>query len=637
VPSVPQVASIREDDEDLGSPDAASATPLLPSTLSAPTVVPRARNISLDPSASKSVPQDIRKRTMSAAAPLAPRGTDLFVPKPKLVQPPLPQSRAKSDPAPPPSAFPPKRHQVARRRESMDLDDIMNGSDDEEEVEDDEGQGQVAIPPVPSTPRRRPEGSPQTPRTPGVSASTRDLMAFLASGPPEEPQIPSSVSTPGSAKKDKDRGRFSKMVNRLTRAVSQEQLGRRAREVSAAVPPTPPLPAAALGTGAFAGASRVNVNGTTVIAFKPPRPPRPPPAEPMPSVMTDLSSTSASGSMTSLPRSASASAASVPRSASGSSPALPLSPPASPSTQSLVEERARAETPSMSVVQVPTPPQTSSHTRRMSIQRKAVPLWDEEKKLISPNLRPTSSLLLSAPGLHTPEPSVEAPSLQPAISAEKDAIPLVDVVQPSPSEATAVMPIDTGRFGGPVSDSPSPAGESSKSVPIPLAMNTAAKPTVALEDLEDSRRLMARATTADECRLLLDMFLLRSGMALFPSGTEFAVPYPSPVASDGAYMALPSAAIDGEQSPTEASLVELLLGSGDPSGQSLDDDDDDDDEKLLDGHDEDISVPSTPIYKLHIDAHGLDDEDLSFFTIADSSQVMALGPETSAKWTYSIP
>jgi hypothetical protein len=93
---------------------------------------------------------------------------------------------------------------------------------------------------------------------------------------------------------------------------------------------------------------------------------------------------------------------------------------------------------------------------------------------------------------------------------------------------------------------------------------------------------MGRATTADECRLLLDMFLLRTGMTLFPSGAEFVVPYPSPVTSDSAHMpSAPAPAADLEDAGADSSIdhtvVEILLGGGGGS------------------------VPSTPIYNLHID------------------------------------
>jgi hypothetical protein len=601
-PQVPQVASIKEDDEDPAAPSA-----LLPS---APIPVPRPRNTSLEPSKPNVVPHDLRKRTMSAAAPVAPRGTDLFAPKPKFVQQP-PQLRMKSEPNAPPSAFPPKRRQVAKRRESLDLDDIMNGSD-EEDGDDGEGQDVQASALGISTPRRGPDGAPstpKTPRTPGVSTSTRDLMDFLQSGPPEDPHPSPSSSVPSSAKKDRN-GRFQKMMSRLTRAVSQEQLNKRVREEGASIPPTPPLPASALGNGAFAGASRLNVNGTTVIAFKPPRPPRPPPVEPMPSVVVNAGTSSASTGTPSLSRAASTSATATPSSAATSTPALPLSPPASPSVLSLVDERAKAATPSISVAQVPTPPGTSGHARRMSIQRKAVPVWDEELGKFSS--RPTSlfSPQSSMSALHTPEPSGEISSPEPVPRVQKDEPVDADSVTapaagPSKVELGTVSPhtlpaVEAAeRLSSPaVEIPPTPAH-------VPSPNVDARKPMVAVADLEDFRHLMSRATTAEECRLLLDMFLLRSGVALFPSSTEFAVPYPSPVASDGTYMPLPSAPLDGAYSPTEFSIVEHLLGGG-----------------ACPTDDEEAFAPATPIYKLD----GTDSDGISLIASVPSSPAV---PSTS--------
>jgi hypothetical protein len=233
---------------------------------------------------------------------------------------------------------------------------------------------------------------------------------------------------------------------------------------------------------------------------------------------------------------------------------------------------------------------------------------------------------LSAPGLHTPEPSREGPSPEPAALTKKDATIHTETTEPDPSETAAVMTIGTTPAVTPLKAHVSPDGQSLEPASIPAsAHGETTKHMVGLEDLEDFRRLMARATTADECRLLLDMFMLRSGVALFPSDTEFAVPYPSPVASDGAYMPLPSAPIDDGCSPTEASLVELLLGSH--SDNELGNDA----EKLIsDFGQENTSVPSTPVYKLHADAYGPDDDDVSSFASEDSSPVMSPVPDTSA-------
>lgn len=76
----------------------------------------------------------------------------------------------------------PKRTRAkGRRRESMDLDDILNGSDDDL---DDSSM----------LPNRSPFKPPAAPKTPAhtpqkISQGTRDMMDFLAEGPPETPSL----------------------------------------------------------------------------------------------------------------------------------------------------------------------------------------------------------------------------------------------------------------------------------------------------------------------------------------------------------------------------------------------------------------------------------------------------------------
>jgi hypothetical protein len=70
------------------------------------------------------------------------------------------------------SGMPQKTRKIQRNRESLDLDDVMAGSDDEVDA---------AAPPISGS-------NPPTPRKPNykVSASTRELMDFLETGPPND-------------------------------------------------------------------------------------------------------------------------------------------------------------------------------------------------------------------------------------------------------------------------------------------------------------------------------------------------------------------------------------------------------------------------------------------------------------------
>ncbi|TFY74052.1 hypothetical protein EWM64_g9960 [Hericium alpestre] len=128
-----------------------------------------------------------------------------------------------SHPMPPPISTPPMRdprlaskqtgslstpkrtRKIQRNRESLDLDDIMNGSDDE-----------ILASPEPST------TAAATPRqTPYVSRAARELISFLEDGPPPEiqPQRPAAVSmvslTP-TTKSGKGGNRLQRIMSKLS-------------------------------------------------------------------------------------------------------------------------------------------------------------------------------------------------------------------------------------------------------------------------------------------------------------------------------------------------------------------------------------------------------------------------------------
>jgi hypothetical protein len=93
---------------------------------------------------------------------------------------------------------------------------------------------------------------------------------------------------------------------------------------------------------------------------------------------------------------------------------------------------------------------------------------------------------------------------------------------------------------------------------LPVQPNHAAKEAressqLSLEHTREMHRLFLTASTADECRLILEMFLAKSGIAVDPSAKDIPLtPLPSPSTSK-------PVAADRE---LEQMLVEALLGSG---------------------------------------------------------------------------
>ena len=80
--------------------------------------------------------------------------------------------------------------------------------------------------------------------------------------------------------------------------------------------------------------------------------------------------------------------------------------------------------------------------------------------------------------------------------------------------------------------------------------------TLSVQLARDTQRQMSAATTVDECRLLFDMFLAKSGIPMEPTNDD--LPYPSPAPS----VIPPNSATS--DTDMESLLVELLL-SGDSS------------------------------------------------------------------------
>lgn len=91
-------------------------------------------------------------------------------------------------------------------------------------------------------------------------------------------------------------------------------------------------------------------------------------------------------------------------------------------------------------------------------------------------------------------------------------------------------------------------------VNMPPADPTA--PHISAEHARDMQRLLAAATSADECRLIVDMFLAKSGIVSQPSNIKAAA-YPSPTPS--LIRAQPNASSTPER--LQHTLIELFLGA----------------------------------------------------------------------------
>lgn len=174
----------------------------------------------------------------------------------------------------------------------------------------------------------------------------------------------------------------------------------------------------------------------------------------------------------------------------------------------------------------------------------------------------------SATGPPSPSPSSKRQSVRhisPIISTEVSSPTcLAYDVPEAPQQSWPPTPQSTHR-DVPILDAAAPINARSKrsskrSSMLPSTAEKAvtaappAEPAFTAEQAQDLRRLLSVATTADECRLLVDMFLSKSGFPLPPAANQVATPAPSPEVEEAA------AKIEVFNSDVERSLVGLLLG-----------------------------------------------------------------------------
>lgn len=373
--------------------------------------------------------------------------------------------------------LPPRTRTVQQNRESIDLDDVMGESDDEN-----------ATPPPPSTKQMNAVTSPSRPKH-AVSAGTRDLMDFLAQGPPDVgSQDVSDLflegSHPGELGKSKGSRRLQKMISKLSLGGGDKSRGSHDDLSKTKVPQS---------------SSRNHqspiANPSSSLANRP-IPPRPPyhMSPPSPS----LDSSEQQSYIGSRSRSASV----------------------GQKKQDLSEAHRSEPSP-------PVPSPTTSHG-----DRGEQPLSSQQPSIFTGINGHSKHVVLEEPLKHTTSP------------------PMNTVVNGNVSAIHDSSQNRTSRL--------SPASPTKIQVrkPAPVYDGIPNNPHVSYEDARDMYRLLSRATSADECRLIFDMFLAKSGIKV-----ESADNHGSP----------PSAAavqITPADAPLEHSLVELLLGGTDPASAS---------------------------------------------------------------------
>ena len=393
--------------------------------------------------------------------------------------------------------FPVRTRKVQRHRESLDLDDVMNGSDDEIPSSAKQTKPPVATHTVRSEPAKR-----------GVSQSTRDLMDFLSEGPPVTPSMGSSFDGPSASPKmsatdtaRKTPGRLQRMISKLSIGGSDRpRVGDEGRDglrtpTKLTPPPVPYLPT-----------KPPSIASLPPLANKPippryPRPPSPPPSSPSQSSTDEpiANRTKKSSGQDSLDA----------RSLDTLSP------------QSRQNNQNRVASP---VAQKRDENASSNHEINGHVPKAA----EHEGKSINVNhhghkssdraypITPASSSRVSP--AHDPV-SLPPQTLTRSPSFRKPVPPIIPLVSP-PTETVqpAVRPTPSAPLSG--------------------------------SDAHEIHRLMSHAGSADECRLILDMFLARAGIRV-----EGAKPVT---------VTLPPGGLSLNDSPLESTVVELFLG-----GESL--------------------------------------------------------------------
>ncbi|KAJ3879534.1 hypothetical protein F5051DRAFT_370814 [Lentinula edodes] len=514
-PSAPNVSSIVEDEEE--------------SPITRPTH-PRMRQTSVaSPPPQTLVIANTRARSQSAAAPPVKRKAS----KTALASSSTPSSAAimQNREVRIPQAFdgpgiPQKTRKVQKNRESLDLDDVMAGSDDEEFDETEIVSPSKSF--ASSTPSNMRvsartkelmdflnDGPPPTGSNdfggrppinhPPVSKAGRELIDFLAQGPPDFGP-PSQAVTDNGSTKSKGSGRLQRMISKLKLGESDKGSRQPSIDDLRKTPTTPSYHRPPLLMKAS--------NGSLSTFGNRPIPPRPPQTQ-----------------MISPPSSPAYDPADI-------SPSIFS--PAAPSTPKV---RQTSVLPSSGIRKTLNRDQEAAPTLVAPSQPYQPPVADKLQQLKVSRSTSSRENVRSEFDLEDTRP---LPKSTPSTISEHSAPKKIAEIQPS---TIRVSP---------------PAIETSVSERKTLSPDTATHTPgvtasgITMVDAQDMKRLMAKATTPEECRLIMDMFMAKAGIPV--EQTEYDVPYPSPSSADPPN-SRPSSSSD---TALEISLVELFLG-GEPS------------------------------------------------------------------------
>jgi len=483
-PSLRHVDSIVEDDEESSSPKqfrshrTRQASVATPPRASSSTIPNRTRSVS----ASSAVTRNVARTPVRS-----PNGNVPSSFPPPVASPPpssgakMVQSRehlthhGRED-----SGFPPRTRIIQKNRESLDLDDVMGGSDDEENL----SLTAVKIKP------RQPVSPKRSTPTHTVSARTRELIDFLAEGPPEPPVSkegkelldflaqgpPSSLHNSSAISLDS-----KPKAGRLQRMISKFNLGNTEKAKGSSDSPLKPTHPSAGRLGVERSPMQPKSSSATLSSLAnrpiPPRPPRPisPPSSPSPS-RGSFDENFADGS---------------------------------PRTPSVPQEAAAVR--GKLANSIPTIPHTNKEVQQKPISRAlSSPVNENGNTKNGYSVVPTNDTLPIIPSRTTSHPASPTRKPVPAISPP-------------------VMAND-----------------------LPAITPTIASQALSATDARDMHRLLSSATTADECRIIFDMFLARSGISGEPK--TMVVPYPSPSPS-----LVKQSHFAVKETSLETSLVELLL------------------------------------------------------------------------------
>ncbi len=390
------------------------------------------------------------------------------------------------------NSFPVRTRKIQRHRESLDLVDVMNGLDDDIPSSAKQTKPLVATHAVRSEPAKR-----------GVSQSTRDLMDFLSEGPPETPGMGNSFDGPSASPRTsamdtarRTPGRLQSMISKLSIGGSEKpRVGDDGRDglrtpTKLTPPPVPSLP------------TKPSIASLAPLANKPilpryPRPPSPPPSSPSQSSTEEPIGTRAkkSSGQDSLDTRSLDTFSLQSRQNNQNHVASPVA--------QKRDENASSNHEINGHLPKAADQEGKSHHGHKSSDR-VYPITPAPSSRVSPVNDPVSlpsQTLTRSPSFRKP-----VPPITPLVS------PPTETVQP------AVRPTPSGPLSG--------------------------------SDAHEIHRLMSHAGSADECRLILDMFLARAGIRV-----EGAKPVT---------VALPPGGLSLNNSPLESTVVELFLG-----GESL--------------------------------------------------------------------